>query len=83
MSDFRPYKNEADSLAMDDLTIENRLDRVSIYGSIQLTRDKVGLRQAKELKSVIDAVVAALEADKALPEHVPVKPADKVDNPFK
>ncbi|HEV7618799.1 MAG TPA: hypothetical protein VGO51_11940, partial [Burkholderiaceae bacterium] len=68
---------------IDDLTIENRLDRISLYGSVQLTRDKTGLQHARQLKEVVDAVVAALEAEKNLPEHIAVKPTEKVDNPFK
>ena len=83
MSNFKPFKNEEESLTIDDLTIENRLDRVSLYGSVQLTRDKTGLQHARQLKELVDAVVAALEAEKGLPEHIAVKPTDKVDNPFK
>ena len=41
---FMPYENEIDSLKVgDDLTIENRLDKISIYGSVELTKDKEGL----------------------------------------
>jgi hypothetical protein len=49
---------------------------------VQLTKDKTGLQQARQLKEVVDAVVAALEAEKSLPEHIAVKPTEKVDNPF-
>jgi hypothetical protein len=83
MSPITPYANEADALEIGDLTIENRLDQVSLYGEIQFTKDKQGLRQAKELKSIVDAVVKALEAEKHLPEHITFKPTDQVDNPFK
>jgi hypothetical protein len=83
MSNFKPFKNEEESLTIDDLTIENRLDRVSLYGSVQLTRDKTGLQHARQLKEVVDAAIAALEAEKNLPEHIAVKPTEKVDNPFK
>jgi hypothetical protein len=83
MSTFKPYQNEADSIAIDDLTIENRLDKISVYGSIDLTKDKAGLQQAKQLKDLIDATIAALEAEKNLPDHIAIKPSEKVDNPFK
>src|SRR3982074_444499 len=53
MSNFKPFKNEEESLIIDDLTIENRLDRVSLYGSVQLTRDKTGLQQARQLQAGI------------------------------
>jgi len=82
MTTIKPYQNEEDSLAIGELTIENRQDRVSVYGSIELTKDKAGLQQAKALKNVIDAVVASLEHEKGLPEYVAVKPTDKVKNPF-
>jgi hypothetical protein len=79
---IQPYQNEEEPLAISDLTVENRVDRVSVYGSIELTRDKAGLEQAKALKEVIDAVVAALEAEKSLPNHISVKSTEKVKNPF-
>lgn len=82
MSSIKPYQNEEESLAIGDLTVENRLDRVSVYGSIELTKDKAGLQQAKALKDVLDTVVAALEREKALPDQVQLKPTDKVKNPF-
>jgi hypothetical protein len=83
MSPIIPYANEADALEIGDLTIENRLDQVSLYGELQLTKDQQGLRQAKELKAIVDAVVKALEAEKNLPEHITFKPTDQMDNPFK
>jgi hypothetical protein len=82
MSSIKPYQNEAESLAIGDLTVENRVDRVSVYGTIELTKDKAGLEQARALKAIVDAVVAALEREKDLPEHVQVKPTEKVRNPF-
>lgn len=83
MSSITPYANEAEALEIGDLTIENRLDQVSLYGEIQLTKDQQGLRHAKELKAIVDAVVQALEAQPHLPEHITFKPTDQVDNPFK
>lgn len=83
MSQFKPYQNEEDSIAISDLTVENRLDRISVYGTLELTKDQVGLQHAKQLKEMIDAAVAVLEAEKNLPEKIAIKPAQKVDNPFK
>ncbi len=82
MASIKPYQNEEEALAIGDLNIENRLDRVSVYGSVDLTKDKAGLEQARALKDVVDAVVAALEKEKSLPEQVQVKPTEKVKNPF-
>jgi hypothetical protein len=82
---FRPYANEADVLQVSDLNVENRLDRIAIFGSVDLTRDKVGLRLAAALKAVLDEVVLTLqyeEGDKRLPETIPVPTAKFVKNPL-
>ena len=81
MTPLHPFQNEEDSLIIDDLTIENRLDRLSLYGTLQITRDKVGLKYAQDLKAVIDAVVSALEAQ-TLPDQITVIAPDETDNPF-
>lgn len=76
-----PYKNESDCLEIGSLTVENRLDRISIFGSIDITRDKEGLAVAQELKSILDLTLAELErAD--LPDKVALKPVKTVKNPF-
>ena len=78
-----PFANEAESLGVGDLTIENRADRVSIYGSIDLTRDKAGLEHARILKAVLDNLVQALETEKNLPDKIaPPDLPDEVANPF-
>lgn len=82
MSTIKPFQNEADSIMIDDLTVENRLDRVALYGSLQITKDQAGLRLAKELKALVDATVAVLQ-NEDLPDHVPSAPTEKVENPFK
>lgn len=77
-----PYQNEEESLQIGELTIENRTDRISCYGSIDLTRDKPGLENARALKALLDAVVLALEAEKNLPDQLELKPVETVKNPF-
>jgi hypothetical protein len=78
---FAPFKNESDCIQFGDLTVENRMDRVSIYGSIDLTKDKAGLAAAQELKRIIDAALAELEkAD--LPDRITLAAPETVDNPF-
>lgn len=76
-----PFKNESDSLQIGDLTIENRMDRVSFYGSLDITRDKKGLGDAQLLKGIIDLIVATLEASN-LPDQITLAPTDTVKNPF-
>lgn len=81
MMQFKPFKDEATSLTLDQMTVESRLDRIELYGSLHITRDQAGLHLARELKALLDAAVAALEKEE-LPEHVATKPADRVANPF-
>ena len=45
----------------DEELVEKHLDRVTLYGSIDLTRDKEVLAHAQEMKKIIDAVVKTLE----------------------
>lgn len=81
MTQLQPFQDEATVLTLDQMTLENRLDRIEIYGSLQITRDKAGLALAQELKQLIDATVAALEGED-LPAHITPRPLDKVSNPF-
>jgi hypothetical protein len=82
MGEFKPYANEADVVTVGDLSVENRLDRVTLQGDVELTKDRRGLALARHLKAVLDATVRALEADKALPEVVEVVKPQSVKNPF-
>ena len=81
---MEPFADEVSALQVGDLKIENRLDRVSLYGSLDLTRDKAGLRLARELHTILGAVVAALQREgNALPEAVQAAQGeDTVKNPF-
>ena len=78
-----PFANESESVRIGDLTIENRMDRISIYGSIDLTRDRAGLAHARMLKAVLNKVVQVLESEKNLPDKIaPPDAPDEVANPF-
>ncbi|QOY92596.1 hypothetical protein IM543_13325 [Massilia sp. UMI-21] len=78
---FTPFANEADVLEIGNLMLENRLDRISISGDLDLTADKAGLAAARRLHEQLGAVVAALEA-RALPDRLPPPDIRQVDNPF-
>ncbi|WP_215404226.1 hypothetical protein [Janthinobacterium sp. JC611] len=78
---FIPYANESDVLEIGNLTIENRIDRVSISGDIDLTLDKPGLVLAKQLQKLLADVVAQLEKQ-ALPDQLPPPEVTSVANPF-
>ncbi|MGK5047144.1 hypothetical protein ACQ4WP_14765 [Janthinobacterium sp. GB4P2] len=78
---FVPYANESDVLEIGGLTIENRIDRISISGDIDLTLDKPGLALAKQLQKLLGDVVAQLEKQ-ALPDQLPPPEVTSVANPF-
>jgi hypothetical protein len=80
-SEFKPFKNESDCIQIGDLTIENRVDRVSIFGSMDITLDKEGVIKAKYLKNIIDSVILEMEAVE-LPDKVVIRPAEIIENPF-
>jgi hypothetical protein len=83
MGSITPFANETESLAIAGLTIENRTDRVAIYGQIHLTRDKAGLADARALKIILDDVVRALEGQRNLPDKVILANAPRAaKNPF-
>jgi hypothetical protein len=81
MSKFKPYKNESDVLHIGGLTIENRVDRITIAGDIDLTADQRGLGDARALHQLLADVVAELEA-RQLPEQLPPPASTIVANPF-
>ena len=78
---FVPYANESDVLEIGGLTIENRIDRVSLSGDIDLTLDKPGLALAKQLQKLLGDVVAQLEKQE-LPDQLPPPEVTSVANPF-
>jgi hypothetical protein len=81
MFKFTPFADESSTFAIGKLNVENRLDRVSLFGDLDLTLDQRGLEQAKTLQLLINRVVEELES-KTLPEVLPAAPVVKVSNPF-
>ncbi|WP_019939884.1 hypothetical protein [Bordetella sp. FB-8] len=67
---IHPFANESDALSLGGITIENHTDRIAVFGDATVSRDKAGLRLAKDLAEVINAVVSSLEADKMLPDAI-------------
>jgi hypothetical protein len=82
MNTIKPFSGEADAIATGELTVENGPDRFAIYGAANITKDKAWLALAQELKALIDAMVATLEAEKNLPDCIPVAPSRAANNPF-
>ncbi|RKG29826.1 hypothetical protein [Acinetobacter tianfuensis] len=79
---FKPYEHGTESHAIHDLTVENDTDCVSIYGSLQLTKDQVGLKAAKALQALLNDVVASLESESNLPDAVQRDQDGEIENPF-
>ena len=83
MAKLTPFADDAASTSIGELTVENGTDCLSLYGSLDVTRDKPGLAHAKALQALLAQAVALLEADKHLPDAVPPPPPAKtVANPF-
>jgi len=83
MSELQPFQNESETLHIGELTIENRIDQLELYGSLAITRDQAGLQQALQLKALLDAAVLHLQNEKDLPEQVEFKQPEEINNPFK
>ncbi len=81
---FEPFADDATVRSVGALSFENGTDRIAVHGSLDLTRDKAGLAQAKRLRETLAAIVKALEAGD-LPEAVADMPdaaPTAVRNPF-
>ena len=66
-----PFENEKEVIIIYELAIENRLDRILIYGTVEITRDQKGLEYAFALKRQIDTIVEKLKRED-LPENLSV-----------
>jgi hypothetical protein len=83
MTRLHPYQNETEAISFGTLTIENRVDRVTIYGNLDVTRDKAGLANVRQLREIMDLIVRALEETTDLPDKIgSSKPTRTIKNPF-
>lgn len=78
---FVPFANESDVLMIGNLTIENRVDRVTLSGDIDLTSDQAGLAHARQLQQLLGDIVGRLEAQ-SLPARMAAPVVKTVKNPF-
>jgi hypothetical protein len=81
---MKPFENESEEIEIDGLKIENRLDRITIYGRIDITKDEQGRLAASILRGILGDILFFLEVvEKKLPDkiHPPKDPIVK-PNPF-
>lgn len=81
MKAFTPFANEADVLNIGHLQIENRLDRITLSGDVDLTLDQTGLAHAKALQQLLGEIVRAMEGQ-AIPAQLATSAVKIVKNPF-
>lgn len=81
MSKFVAFADESSTFSIGNLNVENRLDRVSLFGDLDLTLDVGGLQQARALQTLLTHVIGEMEA-RTLPDVLPAAPVVKVSNPF-
>lgn len=79
---FKPFENGTESHSIHDLTLENDVDRVSLYGNLQIAKDKAGLASAKALQAYLNEIVAHLEKQTDLPDELEVNAENEIENPF-
>ncbi|TCM70995.1 hypothetical protein EC844_101271 [Acinetobacter calcoaceticus] len=79
---FKPFENDTASHGIHDLTLENQLDCINLYGNLQITKDQQGLQAAKVLQAFLNDVVSTLENQKDLPEKISIQNPQEIENPF-
>lgn len=82
---FKPYEQGVESYQLDDLTLENQLDVINIYGNLQLYQDQYSLQQAQHLLTLMQNIVGHLQnlqQQNQLPEKVSLMESRWVENPF-
>mgnify|MGYP000950568115 CR=1 FL=1 len=85
MPKIEPFTDESHVIQINGLTIENHIDRVSVFGSIDFTNDKIGLDKILQVKQIIDAIAVQLESaskKSTLTDAIQIEKPVPVDNPF-
>ncbi|MEG0489128.1 MAG: hypothetical protein RR575_14540 [Acinetobacter sp.] len=79
---FKPFENGTESHSIHDLTLENQVDCVSIYGNLQITKDQAGLQAALVLQRYLSDIVENLEKQADLPKKITRQIEGEIENPF-
>lgn len=86
--EFEPFGNGGQAVLINDFNIENGEDLISVFGELEITKDKDGLKKAEQLSALFQKIASTLQKTQDLPNRI--KRADdlekepiKVINPFK
>ena len=84
---FNAFANDDDvvNIQGDALSVSNGTTRVTVTGTLELTKDQRGLKAALALKQAVDSVVEALQSQAGLPARIEDEPDAKpgvAENPF-
>jgi hypothetical protein len=82
VSKFATFKNDAQSIQIGEMTIENGSDSLKIYGQHNFDFSQAGLADLKAFAQIINAGVAVLEGATGLPKTLEMKPPTRRSNPF-
>jgi hypothetical protein len=78
-----PFAAESELQQIESFTFQNRSDKVSTYGDIDITRDPTGPDSARKLRAAFNAIVDRLPSKKPPdPVFVVAKNIDAVKNPL-
>ena len=77
------FKNESEVEDFDGLMFENRVDRISLSGGLDITKDKPGLKRVNHLIEKLQAIASVLKDEgDALPDEIQIVAPTVVSNPF-
>jgi len=62
MAKLIPFADDSGLVSVGELTIEKGSDRIALYGSLEIIRDRSGLAQARAVRSILEQVVQSREA---------------------
>jgi hypothetical protein len=67
---FMAFENDTDGFTTGNLSIKNGTEMITIEGSLNITKDKQGLKAALKLKRAVDSAIDALKRDRSLPDSI-------------
>ena len=79
-----PFADDDATLSLENLTVDNGREAITISGEMRISRDRRGLELARRLKTIVDSAVTSLEDVGDLPDRLADEPerGDAVPNPF-